>query len=111
MKSARPRVVWLAGTRSEALRLGPLYRSLFTRSRAAGPLHGFALTGEQGMAATQAVEEFGIHPNEVFELRHPAEDPAIRLYDGPIGGDGPLSNDLKSLFNENRSVEIDDRSR
>ncbi len=79
MKPHRPRVLWLAGTRGEVLRLAPYSLHLMNQDPPGERLHWFAMTGEQGMAAYQALDECRMRPHAEVELRHPAEDPAARL--------------------------------
>lgn len=83
-KEQRARISWMAGTRSEILRLGPLFGHFFEPGRGSGPLHRFCFTAEQGTAAYQALDYVGVRPHEEFALRHPAEDAAIRL-NGVLG--------------------------
>lgn len=77
------RILWLAGTRGEALHLGSLFKRFHAAERALGRAsrteHRLLLTGDQGTPAHQALDSLGLEPHEEFELRHPAEDPALRL--------------------------------
>lgn len=75
----RPRVLWLAGTRTEVLQLAPNLQALQQGERLRDALTWFAVTGEQGVAVYQALDDCGVRPDEEAELRHPAEDPAARL--------------------------------
>jgi hypothetical protein len=79
MKPERVRVLWCAGTRSEALALGPYYLELRTAADVSQRLNWFGATGEQGVALYQALDDAGVRPDEEAEVRHPAEDPAARL--------------------------------
>jgi UDP-N-acetylglucosamine 2-epimerase len=76
----RARVVWLAGTRGELLSLGPLFLECQRRALPGGPLHWFMVTGEQGMAAQQALDGIGLQPDEIAPLCHPADEPTVRLH-------------------------------
>lgn len=80
MKTQRNRIAWIAGTRSEILRLGPIYSIIQRELQTRSVPHWFAFMGEQGMQATQALDLHDIVPHEMFELRHPADDCAVRLY-------------------------------
>lgn len=80
MTPARPRVAWFAGTRSEVLQLGPYYNAFAVPGGLHDAVHWLVSTGEQGMAAVQAMDYLNIHPEEECELRHPAEDYGIRLH-------------------------------
>ena len=75
------RVGWIAGTRGELLLLGPVFRTLCRRDRADryGRVGWLLCTGEQGMAAYQALDFLGLAADETSPLCHPADDPAIRL--------------------------------
>lgn len=84
MTGTRPRVLWVAGTRSDVLRLGPYALHFQSVDEPRERIHWFAVTGEQGMAAYQALDDCGLRPDAEAELRHPAEDPAVRLQ-GLIG--------------------------
>ena len=79
VKPDQPRVAWFAATRSDVLRLVPLYRALAPAPRSRTRPHWFVFTAEQGMAAYQALDYFDFHPDEDCELRRPAEDPTLRL--------------------------------
>lgn len=76
----RARIGWYCGTRSEVLRLGPLYQALRAHWPEKEAIHWFAYVGEQGMAGYQAMDFLDVHPTDEYELRYRAEDPAIRLY-------------------------------
>jgi len=72
------RSTWLAGTRGELLLLGPAFKAL-GRTHHQG-LHCWLLhSGEQGMAAYQALDFMGFVPDEAAPLCHPADEPAVRL--------------------------------
>lgn len=81
MKPTEPRVEWIAGTRAEILALGPLFpRDRIPRAAdPKGAGHRFLFAAEHGMAGYQALDFLGLRPHETLEIRHPAEDPAIRL--------------------------------
>lgn len=96
MSQAKRRIAWLAGTRGEILQLGPLFKRVFAPRDPKGDLHWFATTGEQGMAATQALDELEIAPHEEFELRNPSDDPAIRLHE--------LMRDIERFLRRGRST-------
>lgn len=77
-ESVHVRVVWLAGTRAEALALGPL--AMRVRSLAGAPSsHWFINLGEQGTAMQQALDWLGLQPDEHAPLCHPADEPTVRL--------------------------------
>lgn len=84
MSVERPRVLWVAGTRGEALRLAPYALKFIGRDEPARRIHWFVTTGEQAMGLYQALDDCGMRPHAEAELRHPAEDPAARLQ-GLIG--------------------------
>lgn len=84
MSVERSRVVWLAGTRGDVLRLAPYTLKFLAEDPPSRRLHWFAVTGEQGMGVYQALDDCGMRPHAEAELRHPAEDPAGRLQ-GLIG--------------------------
>src|SRR5687768_7255017 len=72
------RSAWLAGTRGEALILGPYFKYFCRGPRASGA--GWWLsTSEHGMALHQALDWIGVIPDEVAPQCHPAEEPAQRL--------------------------------
>lgn len=79
MKDRKTRVAWFAGTRGEILSLGPLFREFYHPRGDGDATHWFVFTGEHGMAAHQALDFLELHPHEECDLRHVAEDPAIRL--------------------------------
>lgn len=79
MSGERPRVLWLAGTRNEVMHLAPYFRAFAGDHDGEGRIDWFAVTGEQGIALYQAMDEFDVRADEEAELRHPAEDPAARL--------------------------------
>jgi hypothetical protein len=61
-------------------------------------LHTFAVTGEQGMATYQALDECRMRPHAEVDLRHPAEDPSARLQ-GLLG-------EVESLARRFRSTHL-----
>lgn len=74
------RLTWLAGTRGEVLTLGPAYQALGGKPDPARNLLSWMLqTGENGMAAYQALDFLRLIPSEMAPLCHPADEPAIRL--------------------------------
>ncbi len=78
--NARPqRVAWFAGTRYEAIAVGSLFRHAPRARTEKETSHEFVFTGEQGVAAYQAMDYLGLCPHEEGELRAPSEDTAIRL--------------------------------
>lgn len=79
MTQERSRVLWLAGTRGEVLRLAPCALKFLAVDEPSRRIHWFAVTGEQGMGVYQALDDCGMRPHAESELRHPAEDPAARL--------------------------------
>jgi len=71
-------MAWYAGTRSEALLLGPQF--LQFRARKLGPeTHRLITTGEQGTQLIQALDAMHLRPDDSMELLAPDDDPAIRL--------------------------------
>lgn len=78
MTRATSRMAWYAGTRSEALLLGPQF--LQFRARKLGPeTHRLITTGEQGTQLIQALDAMHLRPDDAMELLAPDDDPAIRL--------------------------------
>lgn len=78
MTRATSRMAWYAGTRSEALLLGPQF--LQFRARRLGPeTHRLITTGEQGTQLIQALDAMRLRPDDAMELLAPDDDPAIRL--------------------------------
>lgn len=98
MKPDRPRVLWLAGTRSDVLRLGPYALHFQSVDAPRERVNWFALTGEQGMAACQAIDDCGLRPDAEVELRHPAEDPTVRLQG--------LMEDVETLARRYRATHV-----
>lgn len=98
MSHSQPRALWVAGTRGEVLHLGPLYRALRLPEHDEHARHWFAVLGEQGMATYQAIDFLGLHPDEEFELRYLADDPAIRLHH--------LMKDIESLVRRHRATHV-----
>jgi len=79
MKRPGARIAWLAGTRSQLLRIGPIFAEV-ARHSSAGRSLLLVHTAEQGMAADQALDQLGLAPHVTFDLRPPGEDPAHRLH-------------------------------
>ena len=76
-----PRTGWIGGRRGEILLLGPIFARLGSPSRPGRPgaRSWWLATGEDGMAAFQALDALGPLPDETAPLCHPADQPAIRL--------------------------------
>lgn len=79
-RNKRGRVAWIAGMRGQFMLMGQAFKALRQEQNQPGrPTHWMLATGEQGMAAYQAMDALGLIPDESAPLCHPADDLAVRL--------------------------------